>query len=237
MKNSLNISIQKPCHEDFNNFEKTKSGGFCNSCSKEVIDFTTMSNKEIVVYFTTTNKNTCGRFYKDQLKDYHHHRNKKKLKKHSFISAISFSLISLFSGASLTAQEKKSDTISTIPLNKSKKILRLNSHTLKGVVLSGFDNYPLPGVSVVLKNSIVGTDSDFDGNFKLKNIKEGDIISVYSIGFKTQEIVVQKNQTFLKVVMQEDTSILGGLVVAGEVDVKATYKTKRSFWQRIKSIF
>ena len=36
---------------------------------------------------------------------------------------------------------------------------------IKGVVISGEDNLPLPGVNVVVKGTTIGTTTDFDGQY------------------------------------------------------------------------
>lgn len=236
MKKAINISIQKPCSEKFNNFSKTQLGGFCKSCSKEVIDFTKKSDKEILTYFTSKKENTCGHFLKNQLKPYYEPRNKKELKKHSLFSAFSFAFLSIFSSNAIIAQKNNTNTVVTEPIKKSaKKQLPINA-IVKGVVYSSTDNFPLPGVSVVLKNSIIGTATDFDGVFALANIKEGDVLSFYYLGYKSQEITIEKKQNNLKIVLEEDSNYLDGLVTVGEVETNVTYKTKRSFWQRLKAI-
>lgn len=46
----------------------TEQGRFCNACAKEVIDFTAMSDTEVLHYFISKkNENVCGRLYADQL--------------------------------------------------------------------------------------------------------------------------------------------------------------------------
>ena len=52
----------------------------------------------------------------------------------------------------------------------------LAQNTLKGVVLEGSSNQPLPGVNVLVAGTANGTTTDFDGNFTLSNIKKGDKI-------------------------------------------------------------
>jgi len=238
MKNTLKIAIQQPCSEKFDSFKKTKSGGFCKSCSKNVIDFTKKTDKEVLDYFKTKPENTCGHFYKSQLKSYSEPRNFHELKKHSWLSALGLTCISLFSSNTLIAQTNKVDTIFKEPIRRIpiKNILAANID-LKGTIHSHDDNLPLPGASIILKNSVIGTESDFDGNFHLKDVKEGDIVSFYALGYETQEIIIKKNQSKISIMMKEDTNVLGGLITVGKVDVKSTYKTKRTFIQRIKSIF
>lgn len=237
MKNTLKISIKQPCSEKFNSFTKTASGGFCQSCSKEVIDFTNKTDKEVLEYFKNNDKKTCGNFYEKQLKTYTERRTSKELKKYSFISAFSFSIISLFTSNSVIAQKNTNDTIINQPKKVFKGITLVTHPTIKGTVVSKTDNIPIPGVSIILKNSVLGTETDFDGFFKINNINEGAVLSIYAIGYKSQEIIITKNQSILNIKLEEDNTILGGVILAGKVDVRATYKTKRTLKQRIKSIF
>lgn len=42
----------------------------------------------------------------------------------------------------------------------------------------------IPGVNIILKGTTIGTSSDFDGNYEIKNIKEGVYTLVASsLGF------------------------------------------------------
>ena len=62
----IQISIPKPCFENWNEMTPTLRGKFCSSCQKEVIDFTEKSDLEIS-NLISRNKNSCGRFIKSQL--------------------------------------------------------------------------------------------------------------------------------------------------------------------------
>lgn len=241
MRNTIELSIKSPCSENYKEFNKTEKGGFCKSCTKEVIDFRKLSDTQVLDYFKNNQQKTCGYFNKHQLKSYAEPKKTAPAKKYYFASAsaIVLSVFSFLSNQTIIAQETNPKTTIQTIQNTPKKIINKENNmiTLKGVVYGESDNTPLPGVSVVLKNSIVGTDTDFDGNFKLTNISEGDVLSFYSLGYISQDIIIKKNQTSLKVIMQEDSMLLGDIVVVGAVDTKSTYKTKRSIWQRVKSIF
>ena len=63
---SIHISIPKPCHEQWDSMTATGQGAFCQSCQTEVIDFSTMTDREVVEYLSK-NKTGCGRFRNDQL--------------------------------------------------------------------------------------------------------------------------------------------------------------------------
>lgn len=74
---------------------------------------------------------------------------------------------------------------------------------------------PLPGVTVVVKGSTYGTATDADGKFELPLTLSGDITFVFSfVGMKTQEVVA-KDETPLKITLQEDATNIEEVVVNG----------------------
>ena len=110
MKNQFTLSIENPCGEDFNHFEPTKLGSFCNTCQKEVIDFTEMTDKEIIQYFQSKKEqqNTCGKFISTQLKAYN---NLKQPARNRFaflrVGLLGASLATLLSMGETKAQSKE----------------------------------------------------------------------------------------------------------------------------------
>ena len=85
---------------------------------------------------------------------------------------------------------------------------------VKGTVVSGTDNEPLPGVNVVLKgNTGTGTITDIDGVFSL-SVPSDAVLTVSYIGFVTQDVPVN-GQSLLKVVLKEDNETLDEVVVIG----------------------
>lgn len=63
-----NITIPEPCHQNWDKMTPNKNGHFCLSCSKTVVDFTSMLPDEIQHFFIQNqNENICGRFRKSQL--------------------------------------------------------------------------------------------------------------------------------------------------------------------------
>lgn len=68
MKPKVQISIPKPCHENWNAMTPESKGRFCALCSKTVIDFTEMKDEEITDYFQENgSQKVCGRFRNNQL--------------------------------------------------------------------------------------------------------------------------------------------------------------------------
>lgn len=67
----MRISIPKPCHENWNDMSPEQQGAFCNVCSKVVVDFSVMSDDEVIAYLQNKQgEKTCGRFRASQLAPY-----------------------------------------------------------------------------------------------------------------------------------------------------------------------
>ena len=57
------------------------------------------------------------------------------------------------------------------------------------------DGEPIPGVNIINNSTGNGTLSDFDGNFSIDNLSEGDEIEFSYIGFTTQRVFTMVKQT------------------------------------------
>lgn len=81
----------------------------------------------------------------------------------------------------------------------------------KGVVVDATGE-PVIGASVVVKGKTgVGTVTDLDGNFSLKNVKKGDVIRVTSLGMSPVEVAY--NGSTIKVTLKDDSKALDEVVV------------------------
>lgn len=83
--------------------------------------------------------------------------------------------------------------------------------TVTGSVSDG--SGPLPGVTVVVKGTNTGTQSDFDGNYSIK-ASEGDILEFRYIGMIPVDRTVSSSNR-IDVVMQENAEALEEVVVTG----------------------
>tara|TARA_R110001583_G_scaffold145096_1_gene297117 strand:+ start:55899 stop:58868 length:2970 start_codon:yes stop_codon:yes gene_type:complete len=78
---------------------------------------------------------------------------------------------------------------------------------------------PLPGASVFVKNSTIGTQSNFDGDYTLNNVPSDGILVISYLGFKTVEKAVNGN-TILNVILLVDAQSLDEVVVVGYGELK-----------------
>src|SRR5262245_59371582 len=68
MKKGIQLSIPEQCHESWENMTPSEKGRFCGSCQKQVIDFTSMSDAQLIAFFKKPSTGSvCGRLFADQL--------------------------------------------------------------------------------------------------------------------------------------------------------------------------
>ncbi len=63
----IQLNVPDPCHENWFSMTPAEKGRYCNSCQKVVIDFSVMTDTEIIQYFQKDRGNTCGNFTVGQL--------------------------------------------------------------------------------------------------------------------------------------------------------------------------
>ncbi|RTY88485.1 SusC/RagA family TonB-linked outer membrane protein [Flavobacterium sp. GT3R68] len=80
--------------------------------------------------------------------------------------------------------------------------------TVSGIVTDQ-NGLPIPGVNVLLKGATTGTQTDFDGNFKMV-ADQGQILVFSYLGLQTKEVAATSN---MKVQMKDDAVELEGVVV------------------------
>lgn len=86
--------------------------------------------------------------------------------------------------------------------------------TVTGTVVDNTQE-PLIGANVILKGTTTGTVTDFDGNFTLVvNEKTPFTLVVSYVGYKGSEITISGSQSGLKVVLDDESSILDEVVVS-----------------------
>ncbi|MBV1887751.1 MAG: carboxypeptidase-like regulatory domain-containing protein, partial [Urechidicola sp.] len=86
--------------------------------------------------------------------------------------------------------------------------------TISGSVTEKSSGTSLPGVDVIIKGTTRGTTTDFDGNYSLDNVNEGDVLSFSFLGYKTIEIVVA-TESNINVALEEGQEALDEVVVIG----------------------
>ena len=94
--------------------------------------------------------------------------------------------------------------------------------TISGKIIDKESNEPLIGASVLIKETLAGSTTDFDGNFTIENVVNGTYTLICSyIGYKeikTTLIINESKKYTVDFPMDLDTKVLEGVMIVGKVD-------------------
>lgn len=188
----IKLTIPEPCHERWDQMTPTEKGAFCQSCEKEVMDFSGLQREDIAYYFKYKNTGkTCGRFKPEQLQQTYLIPPDPEPKR-SWMRAIWLLPLTLFS-KNVFGQQKppvcdrpQTETQAPAAIDTTIKpvydeviltgdtiVMELpqQQNLLQGRVLNNFTGAALP-LAIVKVNDSLQTVTDSSGNFVL-DLPEG----------------------------------------------------------------
>ncbi|HEX8018854.1 carboxypeptidase-like regulatory domain-containing protein [Mucilaginibacter sp.] len=229
------ISIPKPCHEQWQQMMPANGGRYCDHCCKTVTDFTVMSNDQIIKLLSAKD-NVCGRFGQMQMTEINAAIGASKKRSVSLIGILTVAIISLTQLEKAEAKTRhnleqggfqhKSNL--RIPVSTGGQIL------VKGLVTEKGSNIPIPGATVRCKNG-ESTSTGVDGEFKFLQLSETDTLVVSFIGFKTQEIRLADIADRSQIKIELEPELLTEQFVVGGAFVHHSFVHR--LWHKIKNIF
>ncbi len=92
-------------------------------------------------------------------------------------------------------------------------MLHAQGRRVSGTVTDASDGSTLPGVTVAVKGTTIGTITDMDGRYEI-TVSEGSTLVFSFIGMITREVVV-RDQTVINIAMERDIAVLDEIVVVG----------------------
>ncbi|WP_209401606.1 TonB-dependent receptor [Pseudozobellia sp. WGM2] len=87
--------------------------------------------------------------------------------------------------------------------------------TITGTVIDGEINEPLPGASVVVQGTTVGTSTDFDGKFTIEVPQSTGTLVISYIGYTPKSIPFSSTGSLPQIVLEPNADELDGVVVVG----------------------
>ncbi|MFT3909481.1 MAG: carboxypeptidase-like regulatory domain-containing protein [Ferruginibacter sp.] len=228
MAKQIEIQIPHPCHEDWNKMTIEAQGRYCNACQKTVIDFSLMSDEQLVNFFKKKQSHVCGRFSDDQL-------NKalivptKKIPwlTYFFQVSIPLFLLSLKATAQQTFQKNNIEITSiqrdSVSACEETEVFR----TIKGVVKDLQDN-PVAFASITIPGTQRGMATDVAGNFSIRLSGNERFIKVSCVGYDIEMVAVPENATDSTILIKLTRNVQGlTYVTAGGVTVRSTRRSKK----------
>src|SRR5690606_37466680 len=93
--------------------------------------------------------------------------------------------------------------------------LSAQNRSISGKVTLATDGSTLPGVSILVKGTNIGTTTDLEGNYTLQ-VPSGSNVLIFSfVGLETQEITVGSGRSVVNVIMEEGQTELTQVVITG----------------------
>jgi hypothetical protein len=238
MSKAVQLQIPEPCHENWQNMTSRDQGRFCGSCQKTVVDFSVMSDKEILDYISNASQHMCGRFSNDQLnREIKVTENKRRF---SWAYVWNFLLATFLITESYAQGKpvvKKKPVTTKKPVNRNKPNIQPGDlypmmgavaviepdvlpmpREISGAVLDKNINEPVAGASIWLKGSTKGTVADTNGVFHLK-VEKGDSVTleITAIGYEPETMVVDSKTNWQDIkVLMDQRAVTMGLIVVGE---------------------
>jgi hypothetical protein len=194
------LKIENPCEQSWEKMLTTNGGKFCESCSKNVIDFTTMSDREIIQHLSITSGKLCGRLSDDQLnrviKDNYTATTSSLFSK----VAASFLFFSMAQHTTAFASAKtKPANEFRLPLTgeetEQKQIIEGDSTiAVRGTVLDSLTKETIPGASISISQPgfSITTSTNINGEFELKLPSElkNVVLTIKAVAYNTKEYTI-----------------------------------------------
>lgn len=231
------ISIPKPCLQPWQQMAVVNNGRYCDHCCKTVIDFTVMSDAEVIRYFSAT-EHVCGRFGQQQLVDINKGLAANKRGRFSWVSLLVASIVSFTSFE--RAEAKAIHGIEQGPsLRENKRALPDTTVRVfvQGFVFEKSTGQPLVGTSVHAKTGEQAA-VDLSGRFKLTVPASAETLVFSFVGFKSQEIKIADivNNASFKIEMEEiQADPNAAIVVVGGAWGRSSFTHR--LWHKIKNLF
>lgn len=237
------IEISNPCREKWSDMEIVSLGRHCMVCEKKVVDFTRMSDQQVIDILHQSNFKTCGRFTENQLLNGFEKRKENYLP--FKLKAAASAILLLLSDKALALNTPKINKVEINPEFNSKEVYTFKKlHTIqledsthkymKGVVIDDITGEVIPGVKLFIKGSSQKTISDMDGRFilDLPDLETVDsvilIVSASFLEIKDFEFFFSKKEDFGNISIFLPSSI-NDIQTIGELA-----PVKKKWWKRKK---
>ncbi len=239
MSKSIKLSIPEPCHEGWDNMTPNAKGRFCQSCQKTVVDFSLMSDQQIIDYIAKASTNTCGHFYRDQLDRslVEEPELKKSWWRRGWNVVAASLLLSTASYAQGSVRKKAKTHTKSMdikPEDYQSPIdgdIALMMFDLVGIVQDSETLMPIEGVTVTLEGKKTAVVTDARGVFKSMplSIINVSYLNFSAIGYKTAKVPVsyldRKGPEAPTIYLDKEFQEMDTVVVTAEVSRKVSYST------------
>lgn len=240
----LQLFIPEPCHENWHQMTPTDQGRFCNACAKVVVDFSMMTDTEVLNYFTSlTHEKVCGRALPDQLNRTISYP--KEPKKRLFWYWNYMVMFFMFFGKVNTSKAQGNVKMITTEEFSKKRSANINealagrvggvqiaNHRVINGKVTDWDGNPVSFATIKIKDSKTGLSADANGLFSIK-VKTNSILVISAAGFTEKQIPAGTNSVVY--IVLETATVSGGISFRNVYeDFTLLYKAKETATIKVK---
>jgi hypothetical protein len=214
------ITIPQPCHEHWDHVTESNSGRFCGSCSKTVVDFTSMTDRQVIDYLSAAHQKTCGRFSEAQYSAINHRLYADNLPSASWWKRVVLAVTMLTSAQYLKAQTapaKPNTEQAPISIMMGKVAIASKDstyHTVIGGIIDAADKSVLPGVTIKVEGTTIGTMTNAEGKFMLRVPVSATRLVVSFVGYNSQSILIDpKSEQIQPIALKMQAALMGEVIV------------------------
>lgn len=221
MANTYQLHISEPCTEDWGSMLPEGKGKFCLSCQKSVIDFSNMTDAEILRVLEQSNGSVCGRMRVSQQhrRLVNHKGAQQKQMWYAPWKYVAGLLLGITTQQQVSAQQTGATASTEQNSQPEKTASNVRVRTFRGVAVDE-RNEGIPGVVVIEKGTRNNTVSDEEGKFSI-DVPEDATLYISSMGADQlltlrPELFEMKDYTITLIEQSselKEVSIYGGVVI------------------------
>jgi hypothetical protein len=230
MHRSFTLTIPQPCSASWAAMNPTTAGRHCAACQKTVVDFTSMSDAEVLAYLArAAGSRMCGRFAAGQLERPLQRVAPAAPKRwRAWLTAA----VAVWGLREVAAQEGRAqapteqrELPTNSPLNYSAKpdyegpAVKPGPVLLRGIIVDSTTQEATSYGTVLIKGTTIGVAAHEDGSFELnipaEHCRGGRVeLNISAIGYRSQTVVVPPAATgAVRIPMQPDNRLIGELII------------------------
>jgi hypothetical protein len=237
------LQIEKPCHTNLSAMERNDVGLFCTSCEKHVIDFSKLSDEEVISIVEKTDGKICGRFTKSQLDRVFTASQKRQSSPRLNKILAGLFAFGMLESAHVEAKETKNAEMvwsdvkqqNNIPENDFEKN-KISGDTAKniisGIVLEDVTKKPVTNGFVILYGTSYTAPID-SGKFSLiipdSLVRDSISIVICATGYSSRKMTLHKTEfpATKTILVHEEMMIEGGVGIMEQPSPADSKKKKK----------
>ncbi|MBW0176284.1 carboxypeptidase-like regulatory domain-containing protein [Sediminibacterium sp.] len=229
--NSYSLSLKKGCQQTWSAMSDKQDGKFCMQCAKLVIDFTELSDQEIIQLLSQNTRNVCARVTPEQLnRDLRTHTPKAKRTRLAIFTGI-FTMLTVENASAALHKSSVNTTLYHVEepssrlhvksdVNAGPPTIDSTQNIIQGKVTGANTKLPIAYATVMIKNTNVGVLTDTMGLFTIivpEKLKAKQIeLVVSSVGYVQVETKIDPKRMYEKgelIFLQPNEELLGEVII------------------------